>query len=266
MLMGVIYLQESYDMGSEMSYDEPNVWIPDETLPGFRKFMRQFYWDCFDVGSNILKAISLGLGLQEEHLLKFLSGHNNQLRLLHYPPIPATAMESGEMARMPAHTDWSAITMLFQDDCGGLEVQDIDHPLRYIPATPVENAIVVNVGDLLQRWTNGMLSQKNHASQSERLQVFNISFSDVLRSTKHRVTLPTTINNSNGSNQMVKERFLIPYFIAPDPDSIIDCLPTCTSVDRPARYFPVVHRQYNRARARMHHQDKASEPGTGATY
>lgn len=83
------------------------------------------------------------------------SGDNNQLRLLHYPPLPAEAIESQAMARMPAHTDWSSMTILFQDDCGGLEFEDLNQPGSFMPAEPVKNAIVMNIGDLLQRWSNG---------------------------------------------------------------------------------------------------------------
>ena len=144
-------------MGGELDTEQPNVWIPEETLPGFREFMTKFYLECFDVAGDILRAIALGIGLEDEdHLLKLHGGQNNQLRLLHYPPVPAEALESKRMARMPAHTDWSSITMLFQDDCGGLEIEDIHSPGEFIPATPVKNAIVMNVGDLLQRWSNGM--------------------------------------------------------------------------------------------------------------
>ena len=136
---------------------QPNQWIPEDTLPEFRAFMNRFYWECFRVGGEILQALAVGLGLDDEnHLLRKHSGHNNQLRLLHYPPVPAEALEQQRAARCPAHTDWSSITMLFQDDCGGLEVEDINNPGQFIPATPVKNAIVINVGDLLQRWSNGM--------------------------------------------------------------------------------------------------------------
>lgn len=156
-------------MGSDNNDDQSNIWIPPSILPGFREFMTQFYWECSKVGGNILRAIALGLDLEEDHLVKFHSGHNNQLRLLHYPPIPAERLEAGEMSRMPPHTDWSSITMLFQDDIGGLEVEDIDRPLRFIPAIPVENAMVLNVGDLLQRWSNGMLSPSSCLSSSGHL-------------------------------------------------------------------------------------------------
>ena len=118
--------------------------------------MTQFYWACFNAASDILRALSLGLGLdEEESLLRLHSGHYNQLRLLHYPPIPGRAIEEGSMARMPAHTDWSSMTMLFQDDCGGLEIEDPNVPGKFIPAEPMKGALVMNVGDLLMRWSNG---------------------------------------------------------------------------------------------------------------
>jgi isopenicillin N synthase-like dioxygenase len=118
--------------------------------------MTRFYWECFAVASDIMRALAFGIGLEDEdHLLKKHSGHNNQLRLLHYPSIPAEALENKAVERMSAHSDWSSMTMLFQDDCGGLEVEDPSQPGKFIPATPVKNAIVMNVGDLLQMWSNG---------------------------------------------------------------------------------------------------------------
>jgi isopenicillin N synthase-like dioxygenase len=151
-------LQESYDIGSDENITQPNQWLPEDSLPGFRDFMCRFYWECSRVGGDILQALAVGLELDENYLLEKHSGHNNQLRLLHYPPIPAEAIETERAARCPAHTDWSSITMLFQDDCGGLEVEDISSPGTFIPATPIKNAIVMNVGDLLQRWSNGLSS------------------------------------------------------------------------------------------------------------
>ncbi|PGH02189.1 hypothetical protein GX51_04763 [Blastomyces parvus] len=236
--------KESYDMGSEEDSYQPNVWIPEETLPGFRSFTMEFYWECFAVAKDILRAISVGIGLEDEnHLIKFHSGHNNQLRLLHYPPLPAAALENEQCARMPAHTDWSSITMLFQDECGGLEVEDIKRPGQFIPATPIKNAIVMNVGDLLQRWSN-----------------------DNLRSTSHRVTMPPLADRLDGPNRMVRERYSIPYFISPDPTSVIECLPSCTNPNNPSKYLPITQSEYNRIRAMMHYPDKATEAGSAKVY
>jgi isopenicillin N synthase-like dioxygenase len=148
-------MQESYEIGSDENPDQPNIWLPPSALPEFRPFMTSFYWTCFEAASRILRALALGIGLDEDHLLRLHSGHYNQLRLLHYPPIPARAIEAGKMARMPAHTDWSSMTMLFQDDCGGLQVEDPNVPGKFVGAEPVEGALVMNVGDLLMRWSNG---------------------------------------------------------------------------------------------------------------
>lgn len=71
----------------------------------------------------ILQAMAIGIGLEDEdYFLRYHSGHENQLRLLHYPSVPAASLEEGSMTRMDAHSDWGSITMLFQDDCGGLQV------------------------------------------------------------------------------------------------------------------------------------------------
>ena len=119
--------------------------------------MTNFYWECNKASQEILKAIGTGLGLTDpEWLLKFHSGHNNQLRLLHYPPIPAKELENQTSARMPAHSDWGSITMLFQDDCGGLEVENQHKAGEFIKALPLKNAIIMNIGDLLMRWSNGI--------------------------------------------------------------------------------------------------------------
>jgi isopenicillin N synthase-like dioxygenase len=236
--------QESYDVGSDENSDQPNQWLPDDSLPGFREFMLRFYWECFRVGGEILQALAVGLKLDENHLLKKHSGRYNQLRLLHYPPILAEAIETDRAARCPAHTDWSSITMLFQDDCGGLEVENISTPGTFIPATPVKNAIVMNVGDLLQRWSNG-------SSSGTALCASALTCIDILRSTSHRVTLPPLPDRFEGLQRMTRRRFSIPYFMAPDPDSVIECISSCIEEGAAAKYEPITQAGYNKMRASM---------------
>ncbi|KAJ5221685.1 uncharacterized protein N7469_010572 [Penicillium citrinum] len=195
-------IKESYDIGSDQNASQPNQWIPEEGLPGFREFMTRFYWECFQVGGDVLRALAIGMGLDNEtYLLEKHSGHNNQLRLLNYPPVPAEIFETERAVRCPAHTDWSSITLLFQDDCGGLEIEDVTDPGNFVPAVPVKNAIIMNVGDLLQRWSN-----------------------DHLRSTSHRVTVPPSSDRFEGEDRMTRRRFSIPYFLSPDPESVIECI------------------------------------------
>ena len=149
--------QESYEIGSEDNSLMPNVWLPEDTLPGFREFGLSFYWKCNEVAQTILTALAIGLELDSADALTAVhSGHYNQLRLLHYPPIPAAELENQTSARMPAHSDWGAITMLFQDDCGGLQVEDPHEKGKFDDAPPIKNALIMNIGDMLMRWSNGM--------------------------------------------------------------------------------------------------------------
>lgn len=143
-------------MGCESETSQPNRWLPEKTIPGFRDAMNQFHWECGRVADGVLRAIAVGLGLEDEsYLAKKHASSNHHLRLLHYLPIPAEDLEKERASRCNAHTDWSSITLLFQDDCGGLEVEDVSKPGTFIPAEPIKNAIVVNAGDVLQMWSNG---------------------------------------------------------------------------------------------------------------
>lgn len=168
--------KESFEIGSEEFAEQPNLWLPEDVLPDFRAFMVEFYWECHRLAQEVLRAIALGLGLdgdETEDFLRVHSGLNAQLRLLHYPPIAASEVEGGKAARMPAHSDWSSITMLFQDDCGGLEVEDPHAPGHFVPATPVPGAVVVNVGDMLMRWSNGRSTTS--LERTDRLSMLMVS-------------------------------------------------------------------------------------------
>ncbi|KAK4501381.1 hypothetical protein PRZ48_007190 [Zasmidium cellare] len=236
-LRAVTDMKESYEIGSDSNPLQPNVWLPESILPNFRSFTTEFYWACNTVAQDILRAIALGLGLSNpEHLIKFHSGHNNQLRLLHYPPVPAEDMEAGRVARISAHSDWGSITMLFQDDCGGLEVEDPAVKGRFVPATPVEGACVVNVGDLLMRWSN-----------------------DTLKSTLHRVTLPPLSDRYEGTRRLTRARYSIPYFVSADPSSLVECLPVCTDAEHPVKYNPVTQDEYRKMRAKVQYRKTNDE-------
>ncbi|KAK5946438.1 hypothetical protein PMZ80_000581 [Knufia obscura] len=218
--------KESYEVGSEDNPDMPNVWPPDEVLPEWRPCMTAFYWTCWEAAQNILKALALGLGIEEKLMMEPHSGHHNQLRLLHYPPIRASELQGGKFARMPAHTDWTTITMLFQDDCGGLQVESPTQRGTFIDADPVPDTLVLNVGDLLMRWSN-----------------------DYLKSTQHRVQPPPLEDRYEGEQRMTRARYSIPYFVTTDPDVTIECLRLQDG--RPPQYEPITQRDYSDMRARM---------------
>jgi isopenicillin N synthase-like dioxygenase len=92
---------------------------------------------------------------EEEFFLKFHNGHGNKIALRHYLPIAAAEIETKQKERLGAHTDFGTVTLLFQDDCGGLEVEVPGEPGKYMPAALVKNGLVMNIGDLLMHWSNG---------------------------------------------------------------------------------------------------------------
>lgn len=117
--------------------------------------MTDFYWQLHKTSQTILSAMALGLGLSDEnYFLPTHPGHNNQLRLLHYPPVPAAALEGPAMTRMPAHSDWPTMTMLFQDDCGGLQIENPHKPGDFINIPPLNkhpNAIIINIDNIIMQ-------------------------------------------------------------------------------------------------------------------
>jgi isopenicillin N synthase-like dioxygenase len=146
--------QEAYGLGIDGNEEQPNVWLPESVLPGFRAFVIEFQTECWQVAQNVLRALALGLGLKdEEFLLKFHEQKENELSLRHYPPVHEDAVKSGELDRLGAHTDYDSFTLLWQDEVGGLEVKDKSG--KWVDVQAVEGALVMNIGDVLQRWSNG---------------------------------------------------------------------------------------------------------------
>lgn len=86
-----------------------NIWLPENTLPGFRGFMTDFFWELHRFSSTILQCLALGLGLEDAEIetwRKLHTGHDDQLRLLHYPPIAPEILKRGNLGRLGSHTDW----------------------------------------------------------------------------------------------------------------------------------------------------------------
>ncbi|PFH61279.1 hypothetical protein XA68_17792 [Ophiocordyceps unilateralis] len=207
--------KESYEIGSEESKRMPNIWLPEDDIPGFRAFFNRFYKTCYGVEVKILRAIALGMGLEETYFVRCHSINNNQLRLLHYPPVKDALLRNGKIESIGAHSDFGTLTLLFQDDVGGLEVEDVHNKGTFRPAIPIPGTMVVNIGDLLMRWSN-----------------------DELRSTLHRVRTPPRTDDDD-EERMTLTRYSIPYFICADDNTMIDCLPGCSGPDRPKKYAPV---------------------------
>lgn len=175
----------------------PNRW-PAE-LPEMATVMHRYYDALADLAARLLSLMAIGLGMSPDTFTASIDRHTSALRLLHYPHVDPTTAETGQL-RAGAHSDYGTLTLLRQDDApGGLEVLGRDNTWHPVPAT--DGAYVVNIGDALERWTNGRW-----------------------RSTLHRVQLPPAGGAGN-------ERFSIAFFHNANWDAQIDCLEACRPAD-----------------------------------
>ncbi|KAI8613337.1 hypothetical protein BC830DRAFT_484310 [Chytriomyces sp. MP71] len=169
---------------------------------------------------TVMSALALGLGLDESFFsFSTRKGGNNTLRLHHYPRVHVSEINE-HSRRCGAHSDYGAITFLFQDSIGGLEVLD-EATQKYLQVVPIPNTIVVNIGDLLQRWTN-----------------------DHMKSNLHRVVKPYTMDEDG----YLPARYSIAYFCDPDPDAFVEPIQRFVTEENPAKYKTVTAWEYLRAR------------------
>ena len=199
-------LKEFWHIGREIPDDSkyrevmpPNLW-PNE-VPGFREHGYGLYQKLDNLGSRVLSALALHIGLPQDYFADKTNNGNSILRPIHYPPITTDDIPN---VRAGAHGDINFITLLVGASAAGLEVQS--HEGEWVPFTSDADTIVVNIGDMLQRLTN-----------------------HVYPSTIHRVVNPP-------GDLARQPRYSVPFFLHPNPDFLIDVLPSCISADSPSRY------------------------------
>lgn len=132
----------------------PNIW-PNE-VEGFRETYARLYAEFDRVGAKLLSAIALFLELDKDWFVDPVRDGNSIIRLLHYPPVSPDAPG----VRAGAHEDINLITMLLGAEEGGLQL--LDRNGNWLPVPPPDGAMVINVGDMLQRLTNGVLPSTSH--------------------------------------------------------------------------------------------------------
>jgi isopenicillin N synthase-like dioxygenase len=202
-------LKESFYCGMDLADDHElakagtrtfghNQW-PEE-LPEFRTHMNAYWQVMTGLGHRVLSLVALSLDLPESWFASYFDPPSATLRLLKYPPHPGDALANQLGAG--AHTDWGTITLLAQDSLGGLEVRNAN--AEWVEASPVPGTFVINLGDMMSRWTNGLYN-----------------------STMHRVK-----NNHSGH-----DRYSVPFFFNARPDAVIEPIPGCVTADRP-QLFP----------------------------
>lgn len=160
--------KEFYSMGLELPADDPDVvageplrgpnnWPADR--PGFRAALTDYYDAMGACGAHLLRCVAISLGVAEDFFVDRYRKRLQRTQIIYYPP---QAPELGpEQFGVAPHSDFGCITLLWQDDNGGLEVLERS-TRRWIDARPIPGTLVVNVGDLLARWTNDRYSSTPH--------------------------------------------------------------------------------------------------------
>jgi len=185
--------KEYFSLGLELPADHPTVLAGEklrgpnnwpEFMPELRPALYGFYEAMGTCGDQLLRVVAASLGLDRDFFAKRYGTRLQRTQTIFYPPTPPTDPDRFGVA---PHTDFGCITLLWQDKTGGLEVRE-RATRSWIPAPPLDGTLVINVGDLLGRWTN-----------------------DRFASTPHRV-----VNRSGG------ERFSIATFYDPDFSALVD--------------------------------------------
>lgn len=211
-------VKEAFNIGLELAPDDPELLArapfraanlwPD--MPGFRDTMLDYFNRVWRLGRDLHRGFALDLGLAPDYFESKLDKPIATLRLLHYPPAKAP-LPDGQLGA-GVHTDYGNVTLLATDAVGGLMVQDRSG--RWLDAPVVPGAFVCNIGDCLMRWSN-----------------------DVYVSTPHKVVSPPGA-----------DRYSVAFFLDPNPDAMVACLPTCIGAGRPAKYAAVTGAEFLRSR------------------
>ena len=217
--------KEGYYIGRDIPKDDPrydltklrgpNQWPTPETTPWtpdecaeFKHVMTTYHKRMSQLSVQVVGMLALAIGMKDEHY--FDSSFEEpiaSLRLLHYPPVASNPQEG--LFACGAHTDYGMITLLLVEQnqqnptAGGLQLQTLQGDWINAPPPPPDGTMIVNLGDMLERWTNGLF-----------------------RSTRHRVVM----------QEGQKERYSIPFFFEPSFDAVVECLDACCSADNPPKY------------------------------
>ena len=172
--------REQLHIGPPEDTANPTLWLPPTVLPHYRDFFEAFYTSCRTSCLTLLQAIELGLSLPSGKLTERCMPDAAELGLNNYPSLPLAQLLDLTTQRIWPHSDLGIISILFQDGVGGLEFEDRDRLGSFVPVSCEQPTdIIVNVGDTLERWTNGILRAGVHRVDAPARFKMPTGFADV---------------------------------------------------------------------------------------
>ncbi|GAA5929269.1 isopenicillin N synthase family dioxygenase [Sporobolomyces koalae] len=205
--------KETMEIGNDIDPEFPEHWPQEPDLPGFKSTMNRFHLACHQLHLRIMSLLAISLDLPADYFVPSISTRSHCLRLLHYPPTNRTEGNT----RIGSHTDFGTVTLLWQDETGGLEVTGPDG--KWASVEPKPDTFVINIGDILSRWSN-----------------------DKLKSTVHRAVLPDRSKDDPFTGK-TRTRRSVAYFCNPDPTALIECIPGLEGPNGP-KYEPILAGDY----------------------
>jgi isopenicillin N synthase-like dioxygenase len=186
--------------------------------------MEKYYDTCREISLYILEAFELAMKLPAGSFTSKCTSNASEVRLNHYPPIDIQELRRGTVKRIWPHTDLGVITMLFQDNRGGLEMEDREHLGSFVPIpSGSRSEMVVNISETFQRWTNNKV-----------------------RAGVHQVTIPPHMKSLEEG--VIPARYSNAYFVKADREAFVGSLGQFVDEKEPAFYEDMTALEYHQRR------------------
>ncbi|CZT52200.1 related to gibberellin 20-oxidase [Rhynchosporium secalis] len=230
--------KEAFDIGDDNNLARPNQW--PENWPEFRTDLNYFFQKCHEIHLVLLGTFAETQGLPKDYFTPSVNEKDHFFRLLHYPATTPDSIES--RLRASPHTDYGTLTLLFNDNSGGLQIRGRDGQWLEVP--PIPGYAIINIGDLLSRWFNGSL-----------------------KSTEHRVVEPPADRSKLDAEGKLPARYALAWFGNPNRNAWIEPLSSCITAENPKRFEGVWAGKHVADRiAKLHKDGKAPEVWKDSMY
>ncbi|KAH7042793.1 putative gibberellin 20-oxidase [Macrophomina phaseolina] len=220
--------REHFDVGPPNDEEYPNRWPAEEVIPGFQAWIETYFRKGRQISLELMEALEIATNCPKGYFAEKFQTDASELRLNHYPSVPVSKLETGNTRRIWPHTDFGVVTLLIQDGHGGLEIHDKSKPgTVFVPVKKTSDTeFIINIGDTLERLTNG-----------------------VLKATLHQVTSPPHLKDRH--DEVLPSRHSIAFFLKADRNVSVGAMDHFISEKRPAAYDNITALEFQNRRTNV---------------